>query len=234
MKNQYFGDVNDYIKYGLLRVLTGHGALSVAVCWMLTLDDERGDGGRVGYLDDPQAWREFDEELFDKLKELVPQSRRVQQAETANLLPNARYHYRVLSDNAGDRARYFEEFWESAQACDLVLFDPDNGFEVKSKPYGSKDSCKYLYWRELKHTFDRDHSLLVYQHFPREKRDVFIARMAQLITNVTQTRVVFSFRTSHAAFFLIPADDHRLELTRKTAAVAKRWRGKIAVEEWTP
>jgi len=25
MKNQYFGDINDYLKYGLLRLLTG--------CW---------------------------------------------------------------------------------------------------------------------------------------------------------------------------------------------------------
>jgi hypothetical protein len=39
MKNQYFGDINDYRKYGLLRMLhsTGDGRLLVA--WMLTPDD---------------------------------------------------------------------------------------------------------------------------------------------------------------------------------------------------
>jgi len=44
MKNQYFGDENDYKKYGLLNTLTGRTDLSTAVCWMLT-PDEAGAGG---------------------------------------------------------------------------------------------------------------------------------------------------------------------------------------------
>lgn len=39
MKNQYFGDINDYRKYGLIRLLTGAGKLKTTVCWMLTPDD---------------------------------------------------------------------------------------------------------------------------------------------------------------------------------------------------
>jgi hypothetical protein len=35
VKNQYFGDVNDYRKYGLLRVLTNGGEIKTFVCWML-------------------------------------------------------------------------------------------------------------------------------------------------------------------------------------------------------
>ena len=41
MKNQYFGDMYDYIKYGLLRQLSGCGKVSLAVCWMLTENDDR-------------------------------------------------------------------------------------------------------------------------------------------------------------------------------------------------
>jgi hypothetical protein len=44
MKNQYFGDINDYRKYGLLRGLSNRGEIRTAVCWMLTTDDGRGDG----------------------------------------------------------------------------------------------------------------------------------------------------------------------------------------------
>ena len=40
MKNQYFGDINDYRKYGLLRILSTYGPIKTAVCWMLTPDDE--------------------------------------------------------------------------------------------------------------------------------------------------------------------------------------------------
>ena len=41
MKNQYFGDVNDYRKYGLLRVLQREANLRCVVAWMLTPDDGR-------------------------------------------------------------------------------------------------------------------------------------------------------------------------------------------------
>jgi hypothetical protein len=41
MKNQYFGDVNDYREYGSLRVLTGLVGMSTAICWMLAPNDGR-------------------------------------------------------------------------------------------------------------------------------------------------------------------------------------------------
>jgi hypothetical protein len=60
MKNQYFGDVNDYRKYGLIRLLTGRGEISTAVCWMLTPDDDRTDGKFTDYLGSPEKWRRSD------------------------------------------------------------------------------------------------------------------------------------------------------------------------------
>ena len=71
MKNQYFGDVNDYRKYGLLRLLAGQAGLSVAVCWMLTPDDGRNDGRFTEYLQQPERWRAYDPALFDTLREMV-------------------------------------------------------------------------------------------------------------------------------------------------------------------
>ncbi|MDO8501594.1 MAG: hypothetical protein Q7S20_07100 [Gemmatimonadaceae bacterium] len=52
MKHQYFGDVNDYRKYGLLRILQQASGLRLGVCWMLTPDDTRTDGKFVAYLGD--------------------------------------------------------------------------------------------------------------------------------------------------------------------------------------
>jgi hypothetical protein len=51
VKNQYFGDINDYRKYALLRALTNCGGIRTTICWMLTPDDGRGDGGFMDYLD---------------------------------------------------------------------------------------------------------------------------------------------------------------------------------------
>jgi len=90
MKNQYFGDVNDYQKYGLLRILSGYGTLKTGVCWMLTANDERSDGEFVNYLDSPLKWRGFDPELYDSLSRAVKidKKRQVDQAEIQGILPN--------------------------------------------------------------------------------------------------------------------------------------------------
>lgn len=92
MKNQYFGDVNDYQKYGILRQLVGPD-VALLVCWMLTPDDERRDGRHTRYLGDPTTWRRFDPELFDCLREEVLQrdTRRVSVVEQRGLLPDATY-----------------------------------------------------------------------------------------------------------------------------------------------
>ena len=70
MKNQYFGDVNDYSKYGLLRCFADSG-LNIGVCWMLTPDDSRSDGRKIRYLSDPEKWKGFDPTLFDYLADAI-------------------------------------------------------------------------------------------------------------------------------------------------------------------
>jgi hypothetical protein len=67
MKNQCFGDISDYRKYGLLRILSAGGEISSGVCWMLTPSDGRTDGQFLRYLDQRARWRGFDPELFDHL-----------------------------------------------------------------------------------------------------------------------------------------------------------------------
>ena len=53
MKNQYFGDINDYRKYGLIRALQAEAQLRALVAWMLTPNDGRRDGGLRSYLREP-------------------------------------------------------------------------------------------------------------------------------------------------------------------------------------
>lgn len=71
MKNQYFGDVNDYRKYSLLRHLEQSTGLSLALCWMLTPSDGSNDGQSTQYLRNPQSWRHIDLPLFDFLSRTV-------------------------------------------------------------------------------------------------------------------------------------------------------------------
>ena len=71
MKNQYFGDINDYRKYGLLRILQSKGNGRLLVAWMLTPDDGSRDGGFRSYLHDPGTWMRYDPQLFTDLAGLL-------------------------------------------------------------------------------------------------------------------------------------------------------------------
>ena len=64
MKDQYFGDINDYRKYGLLRALQSNADGRLLVAWMLTPDDGGRDGGLRSYLEDPQTRRNYRSRAF--------------------------------------------------------------------------------------------------------------------------------------------------------------------------
>ena len=204
MKNQYWGDINDYRLYGLLRVLIGQNELRTAVCWMLTPDGDGHDGGFTSYLSHSLRWRRFDPELFDLLSDLVPQGQQnVSGLEESGFVPSCRFHTELLTDDQEDRSRYFRRFWKLAEGCDLVFFDPDNGMEVQSRPEGRKDSSKHLYWHELKHAYSQGHSALVFQYFPRVKRDVLHQAAGGRV--VREDGCTLGLLIPHAAVCLLPA-----------------------------
>ena len=180
MKDQYFGDVNDYRKYGLLRDLIEGSQLRLGVCWLRTVNDGRRDGEFRQYLQKPERWRHRDPELYDALRRLLDPGveRTVLHAESWGLLPGARYHHRILNDGASDRRSYFAEAWQRLREAQLLFLDPDNGLEVQSVSYGKRTSAKYLYWHEVEEAYGRGHSLIIYQHFRRQKRDTFVTDMA--------------------------------------------------------
>jgi hypothetical protein len=231
MKNQYFGDINDYRKYGLMRALSNHGQIRTAVCWMLTPDDGRTDGRRTSYLSRPAQWRRHDPDLFDFLEEIVVHLgvRDVSEIETPEILPSCTFLSDMVPDDGEARGLYFQGAMDLARGCDLAFFDPDNGIEVKSKPYGRKDSSKYLYWREIEDFWNAGHSLLIYQHFPRVKRDPFIAGKARQLIDKTGAPEVFSFRTSHVVFFLVPQLERLHFFRDRSEVVAQRWASEIGV-----
>ena len=104
MKNPYFGDINDYRKYGLLRSVLAASRMSLFVAWMLTEDDGSSDGGRIDYLQEPERWSRFDPELFETLrKAVIEEGRRdVKVLEQSGLLSPA-YYFREPVPQGGRR-----------------------------------------------------------------------------------------------------------------------------------
>src|SRR2546426_3865111 len=232
MKHQYFGDENDYLKYGLLRVLSDHGGRKVGVCWMLTEADRSGDGRHTTYLDRPSGWRCHDPQLFDALHRCVKVEccRNVAPAECDAILPAARFHAEILGNPLEAREAYFRRALESFQGFELIFFDPDNGIEVPTTRRGAKKSSKYLYWREVGLAFEAGHSLLIFQHYPRRPRVAFVRDLAARLAARCGAREIHSFGTSRVVFLLVPQPHHRQAFRSKLDRVRERWAGHIEPE----
>ena len=221
MKNQYFGDVNDYRKYGLLRLLAGDGALRIGVCWMLTPNDTGPDGNKTEYLDNDSGtkWSRFDPDLYKFLRlkvhghETEQESRNVHNL-TASQLPGGGFYPSILPDSKEDREKYFEGNWTQFKSkAHLLFYDPDDGLAnnaASKSPMkkGHKDSAKKLFRDEIQESLERGFSVLMYQHFDRTCRAALVSRIANELATMTAEQQSYSFWTPHVAFFLVPHSDH--------------------------
>jgi hypothetical protein len=234
MKNQYFGDINDFHKYGLLRIICGVERLRLGLCWMLTPDDEGSDGSRIGYLSAPERWRAYDPRLFDFLAARVRGSgaRDVTSVEKLGVLQGTQFYAKVLTDSVDPRKTYFSEMRKRFAGADIIFFDPDNGLEVASVPFGAKNSSKYLYLREIAQVYEAKHSVLVYQHFRRKERSRFISALAATLRRSTGAMEVHSFRTAHVVFLLAPRKERTASFRQVAARVAKMWPDQFEVRRY--
>lgn len=228
MKNQYVADINDYRKYGLIRMLSDGGKIRTGVCWMLTPNDDRTDGKFIQYVNTPEKWERYDIELFCCLKDCLSNGDRdVRYIEDTGIIPHAAYNSDLLVDDAKERGRYFKNMHDRLESTDLIFFDPDNGLEVKSRPYGCKHSAKYLYWNELSGAYDAGKSVLIYQHFIRENREQFVSRLSSDLRERLSASEVLTFRTPNVVFFLIPQQKHLQHFKERAHDVAERWGKQI-------
>jgi hypothetical protein len=230
MKDQYFGDINDYRKYGLLRCIIEACNFRILVAWMLTRNDGRSDGKFIEYLNQPAQWSGYDQILFYGLREPLKSGaeRKVRLIEKTKLIPNARFFSDEIHDSASRREAWFSLLSEKAKDCDFIFLDPDNGLEVKSKRYGRKNSSKYLYWREVEALWNSGKSLLIYQHFTREKRTAFKQRLLKKIKEHTPNSALDAFSTPYVVFFIALQPAHKKHLPHIRALAQERWGDQIA------
>ncbi len=241
MKNQYVGDLNDYYKLSLLRIVEEVG-LKVFIVWMLTPnDDESKDGRRVKYLENRNAkkWRKYDSRIYgelEKVKDIIlgkkgERSVRWLENNILNGILSARDFYsEYVPDGQEKREEWFRKLLEKLDSkVNLVFLDPDNGLEVKSVPYGKKKSSKYVYFKELQEFWDRGKSLLIYQHYPRGKRKDFERRLVERIRDNFGNVEILLFRTSYVAFVLVLNKCHEGYQNEIIKSVKKIWKNKITI-----
>jgi len=229
MKHQYFGDVNDYRKYGLLRALVEASGLRLGVCWLLTAADGRPDGEFRQYLERPGQWRRHDPALYDALQRLREPEvvRDVGHADTWGVLPGAKFFADLLEDTVTQRNGYFLRAWEALADCPLLFLDPDNGLEVKSTRRGNAGSSKFVYWEEVEEAYRRGHSLVIYQHWPRAERQAYTSRLVAECRSRLEGARVDTFATAHVLFLLVARPEHAAGFERAHHLILQRWAGQI-------
>lgn len=171
MKNQYFGDIGDYGKYGLLRFLAGH-ELTIAVNWYLTRNDQSNDGNIRGYLTKEKN-RIYDPDLFDVLRRMCAQNKKdVCSFAGLGMIPGAGYFDKIVepvlstltvSEKRLARKQWHQEALAVCDGYDLVFLDPDNGLRAGT-PTAKKDTVKFVYSSEAADYYERGQDVVYYCH----------------------------------------------------------------------
>ena len=177
MKNQYFGDIGDYGKYGLLRFLAENG-ISISVNWYLNpTGDDVGEAGKfTKYLlkENEKAFRKYDPIVYDTLKERIePKERRnVLVMNETDLIPRARYYTEPLPAMDGvslsewkqRRDEWHKNALSFCAGSDLVFLDPDNGIQPEDAP-SLRQKNKYVFLEEaLEYYNDKNLNVVYYCH----------------------------------------------------------------------
>jgi hypothetical protein len=227
MQDRYVGDVGDFGKYGLLRLLAQQTSFRLGVIWYLYGDESHNaDGRHVSYLSKPE-FALPDSELHSKLDSLVRKNKRsVRAVERAGILPpDTIFFGGRISDpdgqqldrrlRAASRLSWLKRAVRSSAEADFVFFDPDNGIETASVQRHSPKSGKYIYWEELMPFWQRGQSLVIYHHL---NRTAPIARQANFLREKFKDRFpdagllrFFLFRRGSCRHFWLVAQERHVE-----------------------
>ena len=216
MKDQYFGDVGDYGKYGLLRFLAQHG-ISIAVNWYLTEDDGSNDGKHITYLGKKEFWK-YDPDLYRHLKEyvIVQKKREVSLMETSGLISDSKYYRELIEDPSGSvksereaaRSAWHKKALEACAGADLVFLDPDNGFRA-SLPKAVKDQMKYCYSGEVRDHYDSGADVVFYTTRGRRTEEQWALakrQMQEAVPDAVLMALTFHRGTQRSYVFAIHPD----------------------------
>jgi len=181
VKNQYVGDINDFAKYGLLKVLARAAEsepLRLGVIWYLTPDDRGRDGKEIRYLQNPLHLA-ADADLLAKLHEIVGSTDRgVRLISQHDVLPVSTIYYDAHVPAGASRESWFGDACSVVEACDLIFLDPDNGLA----PAGGREGPPYATVNEIRALTSRGQSVVTIQFFGRRgsHREQMQRRLSEL------------------------------------------------------
>lgn len=250
MRHPYVGDVGDYGKYGLLRVVgSSPKGFRLGVVWYLTdAQEHNNDGKHDGYLKngskrDRDSFRSCDPALYDRMGEIRQNSKLdVNMVEDGTVLPaNTIFHNPSVPTfqdrkpmNEGNKQRWdLRDQWHSnamrtVAKARCVFTDPDNGiiFTERAKVVRRKASHKHSYWHEIADYLARKQNVIAYHHLGRQKggHEAHIADCLGRIASAGFDAWAIHYRRGTArAFFVIPIESDRAALWERSQRYINAW-----------
>ncbi len=171
MKRQYLGDAKDSFKWDYHDFLTSTlGYPRLDVVWMLTPDDGTGQGQI-----EPSRFPARPEVL--RFCEALRRHRRLRQAGTLPAVTGAAYAIRLHGGERFFRDDGREAYFSATIEPDtpqLILLDPDNGFEPKRR------GEKHVAYQDVRHMLQRAHPETVVSVFQHHRRRRFSEDFADI------------------------------------------------------
>ncbi|MCD0459555.1 hypothetical protein [Roseiconus lacunae] len=171
MKNQYFGDQRDFMKYDLLMevVETTPGVCRLTNVPMLTPNDETGEGNVTDFIEGNRR-----SDLYHYMRYCLARGdRNIRNLRTFFAQRHfAYYGYRDdIFYEDGNRQEYFDSIPAGALQDAVVFIDPDTGIQSGDNSYMRRAGIdRYLFWNNIVVVFNRMNAnsvLIIYQHLQR-------------------------------------------------------------------
>ncbi len=178
MQDRYAGDIGDFGKFQLLRLLFKHTSYKLTQLWFKYPDESHNsDGLHINYFD---KVKRFDSILEEKLLNISQNNRSIKALEEAELLINISYFSKEIPFSLEDRKEWFTEAMNTTLKSDFILTDSDNGIATKFNKklqdielmdyslYNKRvKQGKYIFLDEIDALYDFKASLIIYHHLNR-------------------------------------------------------------------
>ena len=255
MRNEFFGDVRDFYKYGILRTLQdaledwdASGERKILIVWMLSANGGKKNNkkSRFVYLEDQYEcfYRDYDEDIYVFLRknlkeeEKVPDVRLIEDSGIFNHKRVVFFREKVPTHGfaSGKRKEWQGKIIREIDRTKavLVFLDPDTG--IRLHPRGYKYPFKYASLEEIKCFWKAGCSVLIYQHYPRDKSvleyKIFeSAKSVKRILSPSHVQVAIIRTLRDACFILAIQRGHKNWISRALRMIEKKRKFGITVSE---
>jgi hypothetical protein len=168
MQNKYVGDESDFVKYCLLKNLCNKN-LRLGINWCLVKDEDNSDGRRTSYLNNKKLHL-LESELLQCLEVINKDSdKSINSIHQSKIFPLGTRYFSETIPFETARFEWHTLSLNSLKECDVIYYDPDNGLEIKSVGKLHPKSIKYVFYDEIRDTYQTGKSIVIYQHNNRSK-----------------------------------------------------------------